>query len=68
MSVVKALAIIVPLVVATLGLAFTLRPSLKPLRGCFGGAVHRHPGVPTRALPRPPLPFREAASRDRAGA
>lgn len=43
MSVVKALAVIVPLVVATLGLAFTLRPSLKP---CVGASEAQFTGIP----------------------
>ena len=43
MRFVKALAVIVPLFVATLGLVFTLRPSLKP---CVGASDGSFTGVP----------------------
>jgi len=43
MRFVKALAVIIPLVVATLGLVFTLRPSLKP---CVGASDAEFTGVP----------------------
>ena len=43
MRFVKALAVIVPLVVASLGLVYTLRPSLKP---CVGASDAEFTGVP----------------------
>jgi hypothetical protein len=43
MRFVKALAVIVPLVVASLGLVYTLRPSLKP---CVGASEAQFTGVP----------------------
>lgn len=43
MRFVKALAVIVPLVVAGLGLVYTLRPSLKP---CVGASDAQFTGVP----------------------
>jgi hypothetical protein len=43
MRFVKALAVIVPLLVASLGLAFTIRPSLKP---CVGATDAGFTGVP----------------------
>lgn len=46
MSIVKALAVIVPLVVASVGLAFTLRPSLKPCVGASGAEFTGAPVFP----------------------
>ena len=43
MTIVKALAVIVPLMAATIGLAFTLRPSLRP---CVGESSAEFTGVP----------------------
>jgi hypothetical protein len=43
MRFVKALAVIIPLVVASLGLVFSLRPSLKP---CVGATDAAFTGVP----------------------
>jgi hypothetical protein len=43
MRFVKALAVIVPLLVATLGLVFTIRPGLKP---CVGASVAEFTGAP----------------------
>src|SRR4051794_1107309 len=43
MRFIKALAVIVPLTVASLGLVFTLRPSLKP---CVGATNAEFTGVP----------------------
>jgi hypothetical protein len=43
MRFVKALAVIVPLLVASLGLVFTLQPSLKP---CVGASGAQFTGVP----------------------
>jgi hypothetical protein len=43
MRFVKALAVIVPVVVAGLGLVYTVRPSLKP---CVGASAAKFTGVP----------------------
>lgn len=43
MRVVKALTVIIPLVAASLGLVFTIRPSLKP---CVGASDATFTGVP----------------------
>jgi hypothetical protein len=43
MRIFKAMAVIVPLVVASLGLVYTLRPSLKP---CVGASDAQFTGVP----------------------
>ena len=43
MRIVKALAVIIPLVAATLALVFTVRPSLKP---CVGASGAEFTGVP----------------------
>jgi hypothetical protein len=42
----KALAVIIPLVVATVGLVFTLRPSLKPCVGASNAAFTGTPVFP----------------------
>ena len=46
MRFVKALAVIVPLVAATLGLIFTIRPSLKPCVGASGAEFTGAPVFP----------------------
>lgn len=46
MRFVKALAVIIPLVVATLGLVFTVRPSLKPCVGASGAEFTGAPVFP----------------------
>ena len=58
---IKALAVIVPLVVASLGLVYTLRPTLKP---CVGASQAQFTGVPVfpHVLFRDHL-FRSGASR-----
>ncbi len=43
MRIVKALAVIIPLIAATLALVFTVRPSLKP---CVGASGAEFTGVP----------------------
>jgi hypothetical protein len=58
---IKALAVIVPLIVASIGLVYTLRPSLKP---CVGAEQATFTGVPVfpRVLFRDHL-FRSGATR-----
>ena len=43
MRLIKALAVIVPLTIASIGLVYTLRPSLKP---CVGASQAKFTGVP----------------------
>jgi len=58
---IKALAVIVPLIVASLGLVYTLRPSLKPCVGAEGATFTGVPVFP-RVLFRDHL-FRSGATR-----